>query len=89
MRVVKEYVAGKVRTYICIRFAGYAHTFETITELVEIAKKDFPTVLDKNINVQQYGGKSFKHTFGIEFPISEGDEIPEGYKEIQNMHMTL
>lgn len=72
MKYIKEHDAYSNRCTIRIR--TYASSLKHFLEMAEIAKKDYPTLEDKDIEIVQYGGKSYKRTFGIEFNVQEPTE---------------
>lgn len=62
-------IKEKTENHCVLRNDTYSHSFESISELVEEAKRDFTTLVDADINVVKYGGRYYANTYGIEFKI--------------------
>jgi hypothetical protein len=87
MRIIKEYCEG---ARVCIiRNASYGFTVQDALELIEIVKKDFPSVDLDDANIVKYGGNRYKYTLGIEFPISKSTPVPNDYLVVESLEMTL
>jgi hypothetical protein len=59
---------------------SYNDTMEYFHFLMEVARKDFPELTDKDVMVKRYAGRFRKGMFGIEFQI-DCDDMPESYEE--------
>ena len=86
---IKEYCPrGDGRVRFVLRANHYGRTLNLFDNLYEEAKKNFPLLNRADVEVVQYGGISYKHTFGIEF--WAGDFIiPEGYERIAELEYRL
>ena len=79
MIIIKENQKGTKR--LCIRTNSYANSLKHFNMLYDEAKKDFPSLETKDIEIMHYGGMRIKYTYGIEFA-AIGD-IPDSYKQTQ------
>ncbi len=62
----------------------YDRTFKDISNLVKIAKIDFPNLKDSEIKIEHYGGKMIAGKMGIEFNPGNS-QVPASY-EIMSGH---
>lgn len=85
IKLVKEYCSD-AKTCV-IRTTTYNHTAKYFKKLITEAKKDFPLLADNNISIIHYGGRIYKGTFGIEFPVNE--EPKEDYLKIKELELSL
>jgi len=85
MQIIKEY--SKYAKKCVIRTNSYSSSLSYFNELIEIAKNDFPELIDDNIEIVQYGGERIKRIFGIEFYPT--NYVPSSYNEIQNLEYKL
>jgi len=84
MQIFKEYCKASKRCVI--RTNAHAHSFGYFKMLVVEAKKDVPDVNEDEIEIVLFGGRHYKHTFGIEF---ECVAKPDGYEEIDKLEYTM
>jgi hypothetical protein len=86
MTIIKEVLeSGKI---CVIRTNTYTSMLSHLIMLFEEAKKDFPGIDVASVSVKQYGGRRYKHTFGIEFNPGK-KEIPGTYEKIHALEFTL
>ena len=86
MRIIKEYCP---EAKLCvIRTDTYAHSYDFIQQLFECAKRDFPELDPKQVEVVEFAGRRYARTYGIEFSV--GDKpIPSEYEEIRQLEYTF
>jgi hypothetical protein len=84
MKIIKEY-CEEVKKCV-IRTNCYGHSFKIIKELVFEARKDFPKLLDDNIEIVQFAGRHYARTYGIEFSV---ENAPEDYNRINQLEYTF
>lgn len=87
MRVIRELAEhGNVGI---VRSELYSKRVSHILTLVAEAKKDFPSLSDDDMEVVYYGGDRYKRTYGVEFNVPNGENIPDTYKRIHQLEFTL
>lgn len=82
MAIIKEYCKNR----IILRYNHYNHSFESIQNLVNEARKDFD-ISPKDTNIVIYGGQRYKGTMGIEFDSTAF--IPPEYSEVEELEFRL
>lgn len=82
--IIKRYVTATGRAVL--RENNYTSTLDKFVRLFEEAQKDFPGLLHSAVEIVQYGGRSYKHTFGIEFM---ANDAPAVYSRITNPEYKL
>lgn len=72
---------------VCIQIhdSHYGHSLEHILEMVKELKTDFPSILDKDIQVQQYGGQRIKGITFIEVFLPKETVMPKGYERVSEL----
>lgn len=85
MKIIKEY-CETVNKYV-IRSNTYAHEWEYFKNLINEAKKDYPTLDEDKIEIVQYAGERYKRTYGIEFRVEEKPK--EEYFRIRKLEYTF
>lgn len=61
---------------------NYSHSLSTIKRLAEEARKDFPTLIDDDIEFRTYSNTGYiDKMLGCEFQIPQGFQIPDDYIE--------
>lgn len=90
MKIIKEIrpASGAQRAIAVIRTNTYNKSMAHLRSLEAIALIDFPDLNPVEINVVHYGGRHYKGTMGIEFPV-DGLPAPNGYSEISKLEETL
>lgn len=86
IKIIKE--QSEYNGKLVIRTNCYGSSFEFISGLVQEAKKDFPELEDKDIEIVKFAGQHYARTFGIEFYVKT-TEIPEEYSKIPNLEYTF
>jgi len=88
IRYKKQHCPGRdsEKTRVVIRFDHYGHHWSSFMELVAIAKADFPTLADNQIEVIHYGGDRISGYWGIEFDRFTKD-IPADYEELSVLEL--
>lgn len=91
--IVKEFVprdpeversAGR----LIVRAENYASSLAKFDEFFKIMAADMltfepPIELDReDVEIVQYGGERYRHTFGMEVTIPEGHAVPENYSRL-------
>ena len=71
-----------------VRTDTYAKTLQHFLNLLAEARKDFPDLSAREVEVVHYGGRHYRGTFGIEFSAKK-DEVPRSYGIIRNLELTL
>ncbi len=99
MLIIKEVLkfdgnkdTNKVSPYehrIVVRTNCYGSNFGFFQMLYNEVKKDFPHITPEDADIKHYAGRSYKHTYGIEFNIKSEIKVPEGYTEISEVEYTL
>jgi len=86
MNIIKEYCprAGKA----VIRTDTYTHTMEHFDELFLIAIEDFGHVGTNEVEINHFGGRTYKNTWGITFPVDSQD-VTDEYRRINYLEITL
>lgn len=85
--MIKEFCEKATRCCV-IRDDAYGNSLEKFIKFANVANEDFPEV-KLDIRVQQFAGDSAARTYGIEFNIPEGVEIPDGYDSINSLFTTF
>ena len=62
-----------------LNYYNYNRSLETVLNLVQEARKDFPLLENKDFNIQILSGNRRKSMLSIEFYIPEDSEVPESY----------
>jgi hypothetical protein len=88
--VIKEFCRTQINEYRGVLLTDdYSHMFSKVLSLVKIAKTDFPSLTDDQIEIVVYGGNRRKRIMGIEFPIPSQTKIPNDYQEVSRLEYTL
>jgi hypothetical protein len=86
-RVVDGYTHSSVSV---LRGTHYGGSITAINKWVAIAKETYPELSDDSIRVVQFGGDSYRGTFGIEFNTpGDGLTAPDGWAIIPELEKTL
>ncbi len=83
MKFIKEVT----QTTYTIRTNTYTSTLEHFNRLFAEITQDFPDIRAHDVKVVQYGGQSYKRTFGLEFQNSGAR--PTDYIHIDKLEYTL
>lgn len=89
MTIIKEFVRTTTGVIIILRTRTYGSSLQYLNGLYRVALRSFPGIEQQNVNVIQYGGERYKRTFGIEFFVPPGTEIPADYEERDNAEVEL
>lgn len=89
MNIIKEYCINKLGSgnTIVLRSNTYANSLKYFMTLFKEAKKSFPELRRRNVQIIEYAGNRYKHTFGIEF-FSE-EKVLKEYELIDELESTL
>ena len=68
---------------------GYGSSISKMNQLAAIAKSDFPSLTDEDINIVQFGGISKKGIFGLQFRVPSNDPVPEDYLTISRLEKLI
>lgn len=74
----------KSRFTFLIRTNCYSSMLDHFLWLLEEAKKDFPELKPEDVEIKEYGGRSFAGTFGIEWTMDRKGH-PRKYSKIDCM----
>ena len=86
MNLIKEVVPSN---RLCIiRTEQYGSSLQKFLQFFAEAKKDFPSLEPKDVEIVRYGGERYAKTFGLEFTAPTGAEIPSTYREIDHVEFT-
>lgn len=80
MKIVKLYCAEFNKCMIIL--TNYSKKFDSIFNLVDIVKKDFSNVENKEIEVVILGGKKYKGMYAVEFNPKK-ENVPESYDRVK------
>ena len=80
-------IKERTEVYGVIREKHANHSLAYFERLFQEAKKDFPALEAKDVQIVKYGGDNFG-TWGIEFKIPEGAVVPDDYVRIYEMELT-
>jgi len=78
MKLNKLHITSVQRILIFTNSYGRSYSF--ISELVDIAKKDFPSLESDDIEIVVLGGDTNSSLMGIEFKVT-GDNICDDYEQ--------
>jgi hypothetical protein len=81
MNIIKEYYPPASKCIL--RTDTYGCSFELIRELFDEARRDFPELEAKDVEVVLYAGTRYAHTLGIEFRTN--GPVPATYSEIPKL----
>jgi len=88
-QVIKEYVPIKgqeQQVRVIFREDRYGSRLDKFIWLFEEAKRDFSDLQYSDVEIIQYGGRSYKRTFGIEFLAGSA---PESYTRCAETELKL
>lgn len=68
---------------------AYDCSLEHILDMVAELKKDFPTIDNKDIQVQKYGGRRVKGITFVEAFFNTEIPMPSGYEEVREIEYIL
>jgi hypothetical protein len=75
---------------VCVvRSKAYGCTLTKLVQMAAIARQDFPDLKDEDIRVVQFGGDSFRGTWGIEFDGGNLTVAPPSWRSIPELHKLL
>lgn len=87
MKIIKQFRIGEDgRCYMLIRTNTYTSGLQHFCYLATLAIADFPGLTFDQIKIEQYGGRCFSGTYGIEWESSY--QPSDGYTEIDNLPLT-
>lgn len=73
---------------ICVlRFDHYGSGLDQFMELFRVAEIDFPELRWPDVCIVQFGGRTYKRTFGIEFKPKAN--VPEKYERIAKLEWRI
>ena len=90
MKIIKEYCVtneGTGKKKIVIRSNTYSQSLQFLSDLYDIAKRDFYFITKSEVEVVRYGGRRYKYTIGIEFDWD--GEVAKEYTEIKHLEPRL
>ena len=79
--------SGTTTHVFVFRGDHYGKTLQWVNKLVAEARTYFPDLEDKDIDVLKFGGDRIKGIMGIEFHRPADVEVPEGFREIYDVHL--
>jgi hypothetical protein len=85
MMMIKEHKGDRC----VIRESHYGHTLDYINRLFAEARKDFPYLQAKDIEIVVYGGDRIKRMMGIEFNAPDVSFVPSDYVTVAELELTL
>ncbi len=87
MEIIKQFRIGDSgQCSMLIRTNTYTSGLQHFLELAAIAMVDFPGLTYRQIQIEQYGGRSFSRTYGIEW--DSAHIPPDDYQRIANFPQT-
>ena len=78
MHIYKEYCGNQV----VLRTEHYTKKLGYILMLFFEARKDFPNLHPKDVEVICYAGRRYSKTYGIEFEKPKGTIVPDNYSPL-------
>lgn len=84
-------ICGNGVTYgdrVIVRNSHYGRSYAGIERLFEVAKRDFPFLVEEDVEVVIYGGSRISGYMGIEFNVPKGAAVPATYNRISRLEST-
>jgi hypothetical protein len=72
-----------------IRTRGKGNSLQVFLDFFRELRKDFPRLTETAVKLENYGGNTYRYTFGMEFETPATFNVPSSYRKISELELTL
>ena len=87
MAIFREHCPGAQKCVL--RSDTYEHSLASLEQLFKEAKRDFPYLTVERVQVTQFAGPIYARTYGIEFVVRDGEDVPAEYRRVSELQGTF